>query len=159
LWCLWIGKERMKAEPAPDFRVREEVRTEWEVSQLDDQGKEVGPAVRVDKLQDWRTWKGWAGFAGTLRYRAILDLSQKAGTLGLDVGRVGEVAEFRVNGRSAGVRLAPPYVWDITTLVKPEKSAIEIDVTNTAQARWKDAFSRGDAVSGLLGPVYLLRER
>jgi hypothetical protein len=71
----------------------------------------------------------------------------------LDAGRVGEVAEFRINGRPAGVRLAPPYLWDITTLVRPGKNTIELDVTNTAQSRWSDAFSRGNSPSGLLGPI------
>jgi len=159
LWCFRIREGIPKAERAPDFRTREEVRVEWDVSQLDDQGKEIGPAVHVTKLEDWRKWKGWSGFAGTLRYRATLDLAKKAGALALDAGRVGEVVELRVDGRSAGVRIAPPYIWDITPLVRPEKTTVEIDVTNTAHARWTDPFSRGDAVSGLLGPVYLLRER
>jgi len=64
-----------------------------------------------------------------------------------------------VNGRLAGVRLAPPYVFEITRLVRPGNNMIQVEVTNTAQARWADAFSRGDAVSGLVGPVRVLRQR
>jgi len=57
----------------------------------------------------------------------------------------------------AGVRIAPPYRWDLAGLARTGENMIEIDVTNTAQARWKDEFSHGDAVSGLIGPVWLLR--
>ena len=73
----------------------------------------------------------------------------------LDAGRVGEIAELFVDGRSAGVRLALPYVWDITTLIRPGRATIEIDVTNTARSRWSDPFSHGETESGLLGPVSL----
>jgi hypothetical protein len=112
-------------------------------------------------LEDWRRWPGLETFAGTLRYRCALRLPglQPGEALGLDAGAVDEIAELWLNGRSAGVRIAPPYVWEITALARPGENTIELDVTNTAQARWSDDFSRGDAVSGLLGPVKLLRAR
>ncbi len=156
LWALRIGKALPAVAAVPESETVTELRPQWEVVELDDAGKETARRVRVSALEDWRRWKDWSAFAGTLRYRASIDLSALKGELLLDAGRVGELAELRVNGKSAGIRLTPPYVWDITSLVGTGASAIEIDVTNTAQARWRDAFSRGDAVSGLLGPVRVL---
>ncbi len=155
-WARRFGKSLPAAEPVPETDTVTELRPQWEVAELDDAGKETARRVRVSALEDWRRWKDWSAFAGTLRYRATIDLSALKGVILLDAGRVGELAELRVNGKPAGPRLSAPYVWDITGLVGTDPCAIEIDVTNTAQARWRDAFSRGDAVSGLLGPVRIL---
>ena len=125
------------------------------MTELDDRGLKAGPAVHVKKLEDWKRWKNRSDFSGTLRYRASVDLAGSNGALALDAGRVGEIAELFVDGRSAGVRLALPYVWDITTLIRPGRATIEIDVTNTARSRWSDPFSHGETESGLLGPVSL----
>jgi hypothetical protein len=38
-------------------------------------------------------------------------------------------------------------------------NVIEVDMTNTAQAKWADGVSRGDGMSGLLGPVRVLGAR
>jgi len=91
-----------------------------------------------------------------VRYSRTISLKHPRG-LALDLGEVAEIAELLVNGTPAGVRIAPPYRWDLSGLARGGDNLIEIDVTNTAQARWKDPFSHGDAVSGLLGPVWLLR--
>jgi hypothetical protein len=93
-----------------------------------------------------------------VRYRAKLSLgSAPGGALALDAGRVEEIAELTVNGKRLGVRLHPPYIWDIASAVHEGENEILVDVTNTAFARWSDPFSHGDAVSGMLGPVQLLR--
>ncbi len=70
---------------------------------------------------------------------------------------VGEIAEVKVNGKNAGSRIAPPYAFDLTSLVRPGDNEIEILITNTGQARWTDPWQRGDATSGLFGPVRILR--
>jgi hypothetical protein len=155
LWVLRLGTNVPDAAALPDFKNRIDVNTEWDVIELDDSGKETGKTIHVTKLEDWRRWKDWSQFAGTLRYRATIDLASVGGPIFLDAGRVGEIVELRINGRPAGVRLSPPYVWDITALVHPGKNTIELDITNTAQSRWSDPFSRGNAVNGLLGPVII----
>jgi hypothetical protein len=159
LWCLRLGPGIPQAKQSPDFGPGENIPVEWDVIELDDSGKQSGPAVHKKILEDWRTWKEWPKFAGTLRYRTSLDLPGPVSALALDAGHVGEVAELRIDGRPAGVRLAPPYIWDITELSRPGRVTIEIDVTNTAHARWSDPFSHGDAACGLLGPVCLLKGR
>jgi len=157
MWCLRLGTRMPQAKRSADFGPGEDIRVEWDVIELDDSGKQSGLAVHKKNLEDWRTWKEWPKFAGTLRYQASLDLPSSDGALALDAGRVGEIAELRVDGRPMGVRLAPPYIWDITEFRRPSRVTIEIDVTNTAHARWPDPFSHGDAACGLLGPVSLLK--
>jgi hypothetical protein len=158
LWCLELSATRPVQESPPVLTVREEMQPEWEAFPVDEDGHE-GPSLGLIKgLENWRRWKGLENYAGTIRYRTAVNLPAPA-AMGIDAGRVEEIAELRVNGRSAGTRLCPPYIWDISELVRPGKNVIEIDVTNTAFARWTDPFSRGDAASGLLGPVSILRKR
>jgi hypothetical protein len=103
-------------------------------------------------LGDWRRQPGLDKFAGTMTYKATVRL-EPGGRVVLDAGEVYEIAELTVNGKPAGVRIAPPYRWEVGSLVRGGENTIEIAVTNTAQARWADPFSRGDALSGLYGPV------
>ena len=39
----------------------------------------------------------------------------------LDLGAVGEVAKLKVNGASVGVRVIPPYAFDITDYIKKQR--------------------------------------
>ncbi|APX12333.1 hypothetical protein BWR18_12080 [Tateyamaria omphalii] len=92
----------------------------------------------------------------------------------LDLGRVHEVAEGRINGRAAGVLLMPPYRTDIADFVEPGRNVIEVALTpvlhnrlvgygETGDPRWGQFQNRnGLAPTGLIGPARLLphwRER
>lgn len=158
LWALFLADKVPPTEPLPVYRDAREFRPSWEVVELDDEGREAKPATIKKELADWRRWPGWERFAGTMRYRAALRIeSAQAGAgFAVDAGVVGEIAELKINGKSAGVRIAPPYLWEISGLVQAGNNVLEIEVTNTAQVRWADAFSRGEPVSGLLGPVRIL---
>jgi hypothetical protein len=48
----------------------------------------------------------------------------------LDLGRVGDIAEVRINGTPAGTVWAPPYNMDVTAMLKPGVNRLEIAVTN-----------------------------
>jgi hypothetical protein len=146
--------ERLPAvASAISWQPGESVSGDWEVVP-------EGQAVRrVSALDDWRRWPGLDQYAGTLTYRRTMHIAATGAPIALDLGEVGEIAELRVNGKTAGVRFAPPYRFDITTLVRGGSNDIEVAVTNTAQAKWVEGTSRGDAVSGLLGPVRVLQAR
>ncbi len=148
-----ISAQPVAAAPTPDWHTSENLPGEWEVTAARQ------AARKVKTLADWRRWTELGEFSGTVTYRKTLMVAAGAGPLALDLGEVGEIAALRVNGKSAGVRIAPPYVFDISKMVRAGENVIELDVTNTAQAKWTDGFSRGDAVSGLLGPVRVLRAR
>jgi hypothetical protein len=72
-------------------------------------------------------------FAGTATYRKQIKLCAK--DLGrnkrilLDLGELNDIAEVRVNGKSAGVLWYPPYSADITSLLKKGDNLLEILVT------------------------------
>ncbi len=145
LWVLWTGTPPATPQRAVTYRRLREITGPWQTS-----------AGTRQTLGDWRLWPRLGAFSGTVRYSRAIRIEDPH-SLSLDLGEVAEIAELRVNGRPAGVRIAPPYAFDLSGLVHAGENTLDIDVTNTAQARWEDPFSHGDAVSGLLGPVWLLQ--
>jgi len=138
-----------------------------------------GPeSVVFDKLEDWTTRPepGIKYYSGKATYAKTFDLPEPArnGTrLYLDLGRVENVAEVRLNGEELGVVWTAPWRVEITRAVRPAGNELEIDVVNL----WPNRLI-GDAAlppekrltvtnvkkfkpdsplleSGLLGPVTL----
>lgn len=110
----------------------------------------------------------WADFAmptysGIGVYRQTVDLSASEAQRRtvLDLGQVLVAAEVLVNGRSAGVRLARPFKFDVSDLVKTGENTIEVHVANTIAPHYtvtNEVRSLGPTDSGLLGPVVLRQE-
>jgi hypothetical protein len=117
-------------------------------------------------------------FSGTARYTKSFSLPKgiKPGAkLMLDLGRIGDIAEVRVNGQEVGSSWHAPYLLDIGRAVHSGVNYLEVRVTNLwvnrligdAQAgakkiAWTPTPTyRADAPlrpSGLIGPVRLLQE-
>ncbi len=76
-------------------------------------------------------------FSGTGTYRKSVELSkdEATGPVRLELGRVGYVAEVRLNGKPVGVVWTAPWVVDLTGKVKAGTNALEIDVANVWQNR------------------------
>ncbi|HVU45511.1 MAG TPA: glycosyl hydrolase, partial [Terracidiphilus sp.] len=73
-------------------------------------------------------------FSGTATYTRSFSVSPSWLHTGmhlvLDLGRVGDIAEVRLNGSPAGTIWAPPYRVDVTAMLKPGLNRLEIAVTN-----------------------------
>jgi len=112
------------------------------------------------KLGDWSKIDGLKAYSGGACYRKIIrvnnnDLKYK---LKIDLGEVVASAELSINGKSAGIRLSPPFCFDITDLLKVGENTIEVEVYNTLSNNYTTIPTRyrGDLKSGLIGPVSLL---
>ncbi len=92
-------------------------------------------------------------FSGTMRYRATVKLC--ASDAVLDLGDVGETADVYLDGKPLGVRLFPPYRFDITGMTHDGDCELTVLVTNTLGYRIHDGFSKFLLLppSGLLGPI------
>ena len=100
-------------------------------------------------------------FAGRARYsfRLDADAALAAGPAALDLGRVGLTARLSVNGRDAGLRVAPPYRFRLDGLLRPGRNDLVVETAGTLARRLHDAFSFCLPLppEGLLGPLTLLR--
>jgi hypothetical protein len=103
-------------------------------------------------------------YSGGMWYRktVLLNASQAgASKLTLDLGDLVASAEVYVNGKPAGVRVSPPWTFDVTGRFKSGENRLEILVYNTLGNYFLTVPSSytGKTRSGLIGPVRLLVER
>jgi len=110
-------------------------------------------------LGDWAKAGVLKTYSGGAWYRRMFHLTaaQARGSVTLDLGGVAASAEVIVNGKLAGVRVAPPWTVDLASLVKQGDNRIEVLVCNTLANHYVTIPTRyrGSTSSGLLGPVRL----
>ena len=93
-------------------------------------------------------------FSGHIRYDFEFEI-HKEGIMTLDLGNVGETAELYLNGEYVGVRLFPPYSFDVTDKIRNGINSIRVIVANHNGYERRDAFSKYLLFepTGLLGPL------
>lgn len=165
----------------------QEVAGAWEVRFSPEWG---GPeSITFDRLVPWNEHadEGIKYYSGTATYSKTLNLTKQQvdGLVRLQLGRVGHVAEVRLNGKPLGIVWCEPWSVDLTGAAGEGENRLEIDVTNlwmnrligdsalppekrrtntnvrffSADAKYRafEGFSPKDALapSGLIGPVRL----
>jgi hypothetical protein len=141
-----------------------------------------GPAsVEFPDLVSWtnRDEEGIRYYSGSATYTKVFETPYGVTTNGvfLDLGRVRELAEVRLNGQSLGIVWAPPFRVDVGKAIKPGVNRLEVDVVNFWPNRLIGDASRlidqrltqtnvraftGNSPlveSGLLGPVTIVVSR
>jgi hypothetical protein len=154
------------------------VNSSWVVRFPKDWG--APPQINMKELTDWTELNdtGVKYFSGTATYSNeiyIPDyLLNGKYSLFLDMGDVKEVAELKINSKSAGILWKKPFRIEITDLAKPGNNTIEVAVTNLwnnrivgdycmkldtgfTRTNVKRKFSARTPLlsSGLLGPVVI----
>jgi len=148
--CVDPGQAPVVAEsPGPRGKpVVTPIAGAWKI--VNAKGKPVG-----DKLVDWAKLSGLAEFAGTLRYRTTFEIARQQGLrCKLDLGKVGDWAVVRLNGRDLGPRFWSPFVWDVTDAVRDGKNELTVEVTNSFANRYTPKKRRP---AGLFGRVTVVQ--
>lgn len=144
-----------QAEKLPEYKAEIPVEGPWQVS-FAEEYPQFGPKEEMQALHNTARDDSHSTFSGTIRYEKEVELKNAPMQAQIDLGEVFDVAEVFVNGISAGVRICPPYRFDISGLLKEGKNEIKAEVINTLIWRHDtDLMSAFAAVnpSGLLGPV------
>jgi hypothetical protein len=108
-------------------------------------------------------WSDYAlpTYSGIGVYQQTLALSAEdvSMPLTLDLGQVLVAAEVLVNGKSAGIRLARPFTFDLFGLAREGDNSLEVRVANTIAPHYTTipSLARGPTASGMIGPVTLYR--
>jgi hypothetical protein len=96
-----------------------------------------GPATaQFPQLVSWteRAEEGIKFYSGTAVYETSFDLPPSLRdvkrALVLDLGKVRELAEVRLNGKNLGILWAPPFRVDVTGAIQPTGNRLEIEVVN-----------------------------
>ncbi|MBQ3706951.1 MAG: glycosyl transferase family 2 [Clostridia bacterium] len=97
-------------------------------------------------------------FSGRICYTAAFE--GKRGSRALDLGEVGQTSHLWLNGIDLGVRVCPPYRYDLTNALRDGENELVIEVSNTLANAVRDGFSAYMAIpaSGLIGPLTWLKE-
>jgi hypothetical protein len=110
-------------------------------------------------LGDWSKIDGLRAYSGGAWYRKTIQIDKALlnNKLKIDLGNLVSSAELIVNGKSAGVKLAPPWTFDITSFAKEGDNRLEVLIYNTLANNFTTIPTRylGSIASGLMGPVKL----
>lgn len=109
--------------------------------------------VNADSLPNITDIDNMPEFSGTVRYTCKFD--RPDGISAIDLGEVGQTAHLWCNDVDLGVRLCPPYRYDLTKAFRDGENTLVIEVSNTLANAIRDGFSAYMAIpgSGIIGPV------
>lgn len=157
IFCGDICTQGLPRRKFPEFR-EQEITAEYQISLRRETEPEFEQYLTSEQLINITGRAHLPNFSGHIRYCWQQRIPEQ-GCWQLDLGRVGEAAEVFVNGESAGVRIVPPYVFDISS-VKEGVNELCVVVSNHSGYTQRDGFSRflNFEPSGLLGPVKLRKE-
>jgi hypothetical protein len=99
---------------------------------------------------------GYPFYSGAASYSQQVDLSNvslnPADELWLEAEDIRETARLYVNGEDAGIRLWPPYHWNVTSYIFQGINVIDIQVGNTLE----NVYGKSSLPSGMNGSVKLV---
>lgn len=173
------GPAVKKTKNWADFENLQAISGSWQVQFDSSYG---GPAKPVEfaSLTDWSKFQDTLikYYSGTALYSKSFELKSKPDKpVWLDIGKVANIAEVKVNGISCGIVWTPPYRVDIGEALKKGTNQLSIEVTNT----WANRLMGDQRLpvdkritkttapyrlegkplqeAGLLGPVMLMVEK
>ncbi len=114
----------------------------------------------TDRPIDINSPENKPSFVGKIKYSGSFFVEEN-GNFMIDLGTVGEDAKVFINGRECGIRIAKPYVFDISGLTENGENTIEIIVSNTLVHKNKDDFSQYTIISqsGLAEEIKMFRQK
>ena len=134
----------------------------WKISKANHESLDVEEELcTTDKLFNINGMDGDPRFGGYVYYRSSFEYSGKGDRTLIDLGYVGETAHLSINGKEVGVKLAPPYAFDVTDYLKAGKNEIEVKVITNLGFAIRDGFSRFQVfeATGLMGPVAIKEQK
>ena len=111
---------------------------------------------------DWSENDGLKSYSGGAWYRKsiTLDSSDVKNKIEIDLGDLVSSAEMFINGKSAGIKVSPPWTFNISEYAIAGENQIEVLIYNTLANNYTAIPTRyqGSLKSGLIGPVRIIVE-
>ncbi|WP_042462356.1 glycosyl hydrolase [Neobacillus dielmonensis] len=119
----------------------------WTVTNPFCHEKPLEDLVSLTKFEEMKYFSGQSIYESNVTVDSIKEYKKAE----LDLGEVCELAELIVNGKTAGVKMWSPYLFDITPYIENEHLSIKLIVTNSKA----NEYANESVKSGLIGPVTL----
>lgn len=153
----WVGIE--EKEPLCDtWKLETVLAGVWQVQVSDAKHYPVWEtAFEIEKLEPLSNREAYLDYTGTARYEIEFELTEVLEHVEIDCGMLYEIGEIFVNGCSAGVKICPPYQFDITGYVRQGNNQLVIEVTNNLGNQCKEFMTQYLPIEpfGLVGPVVI----
>ena len=106
---------------------------DWIVSFTPDRGAPEQIILPLLQSLSENTDNGVKYFSGTATYKSFFELSavNEDDKVFLDLGSVANLAEVSINGKNMGVLWKPPFIIEVSDVIKPGRNELSIAVTNT----------------------------
>nr|MBQ4317546.1 hypothetical protein [Clostridia bacterium] len=148
-------------DTAPEWSTACEIKAEYAISAASYENLDDYKPYKTGELVNIFAASEMPDFGGRVKYTASVTIPENltGKKLRLNLGHVCECASLKLNGKDCGIRICPPYVYDITDAAKPGENTVEITAaTNLSMAlREIDRLSPKLVIPpmGVLGPVTL----
>lgn len=181
VFVVFSGKAESNEVQLPKMEEKKvlTVNTPWNITFQEKRG--APESAVFDKLQDFSLNEnpGIKYFSGIATYKTTVKIeeSQLGGSMIIDLGKVGVMAEVTINGQNLGTYWKEPFRVDATSALKAGDNELEIKVTNLwinrmigdsrpdmkEKVSWTPyPFYRPESQmspSGLMGPVDIISKK
>ena len=103
---------------------------------------------------------GLKSYSGGAWYRKTININggDLKNKIEIDLGDLVSSAELFINGKSAGIKLSPPWTFNISEYARQGENRIEVLIYNTLANNYTSIPTRyeGSIKSGLIGPVSII---
>ena len=160
---VWIFGEDEEAggKSGSSYSYTETLKTDWQLEFADAKSYPVFTSVaELSEIIPLSSLDGYDRRGGTASYTATVTVADAKDIVGIDLGHVYEIAEVFVNGRSAGVKIAPPYHLAVSGLFHDGENELRIEVTNTLGCEFRGGLNQYLVIEpfGLIDEIKLLRK-
>lgn len=141
---------------APDTETVIEPKFDLSIYYTENYPEKPEATLKLDVLKNVTAPDMYPHFGGYMVYEGKFEYGDVDDTRYLlDLGKVGETAELWINGEFAGTKIAPPYRFDVSKLLKCGENTMKVVVTNNLAYEQRDLCSKFLVLepSGLLGPI------
>jgi hypothetical protein len=154
-------------KPLPASGKDSVVVNDWKLT-LHQAVKDTVMHTEMAELKDLKD-TGFKNFMGTVTYEASVNLKGPDLPKYINLGKVCDICELKINGRPAGIRWFGRSIFDVSSFLKAGDNAIEVKVTtlmgnyvatlkdNKVAQRFVINRKQPLVSMGLLGPVKLYR--
>lgn len=155
--CLLFGVEHHGVKPHIDRSAygKTDCSDHWRRSVCESIDYPGFSAGREVSLSD-RLAEEMPAFSGFARYERDIEVPDDAASVLVEITDAHEGVELFVNGRSAGIQIVPPFLYDVTAMTAAGTNRLRIEAATTLERAMTAGRPLQNCLSGITGKVELL---